>query len=137
TGVRMGDRRRRFLLCSCEGTVPLDAESARRACRASDVSTAHQLCRAELDRFREAVAAGAPLTVGCTQEAPLFDEIATEIVGASADICYANIRETAGWSRDAPQAAPKMAALLAMAAEPLPDIPYVSLKSEGTLLVYG
>ena len=29
-----------------------------------------QLCRANLDRFRAALALGQPMTVGCTQEAP-------------------------------------------------------------------
>src|SRR4029079_15296427 len=32
---------------------------------------------------------------------------------------------------------PKMAALLAAAAEPMPPVPVVSLESEGTLLIYG
>ena len=35
------------------------------------------------------------------------------------------------------KAAPKMAALLAAAAEPVPDIPAVTLKSEGVILIYG
>jgi len=104
----MADSGRNILICSCEGSMPLDAESARRGCRGSEVSTADQLCRAELAKFRDAVAADAPLTVGCTQESPLFDEIAAEIVGDGADIRYVNIRETAGWSRDAPLTAPKM-----------------------------
>ena len=37
-----------------------------------------QLCRAELERFRAAAAGGEPITVGCTQEAPLFSEVAGE-----------------------------------------------------------
>ena len=60
------------------------------------------------------------LTVGCTQEAPLFSEVAGERAGA---ISFVNVRETAGWSTDAAKAGPKMAALLAAAAEPMPDIP--------------
>src|SRR6185436_16355883 len=40
-------------------------------------------------------------------------------------------------SVDAASAGPKMAALVAMAAEPLPEIPYVSLNSEGVALIYG
>src|SRR5262249_1138395 len=91
-------------------------------------------CRAELETFRKAAAAGAPLTVGCTQEAPLFAELAE---ASSIDIRYANIRETAGWSTDAAQAAPKMAALLAMASERAPEVPFVTLTSEGVILIYG
>src|SRR5262249_29815166 len=130
----MADRPRRHLICSCDDTMPLDAGAVRRGCRGSEVTTAHQLCRAQLDLFRQALASGAPLTVGCTQEAPLFGEVAGEGGG---DIRYANIRETAGWSADAAAAAPKMAALLAMAAEPAPEIPFVTLESEGVILVYG
>ena len=127
----MADKRT-ILVCSCEDTMPLDEAALRRACRGAEVKTAHQLCRAELERFRTAAAGGGPLTVACTQEAPLFGEVAPD-----AEIAFANVRETAGWSSEGSKAAPKMAALLAAAAEPVPDIPYVSLTSEGVVLVYG
>jgi ferredoxin len=123
-----------LLLCSCEDTMPLPGEAARKACRGTSVLTARELCRAELDRFRTAAAAGQPLTVGCTQEAPLFAEAAGERAG---DIAFVNIRETAGWSTDAAAAGPKMAALIAAAAEPMPDTPFVALASEGVVLIYG
>jgi ferredoxin len=129
----MADRPRDILICSCEDTMPLDGAAVTRGCRGAKVLTAHQLCRAELDKFRAAAAGGAPLMVGCTQEAPLFSEAA----GENADIAYANIRETAGWSSDAKAAGPKMAALLAAAGEPTPDIPFVSFESEGVMLIYG
>src|ERR1019366_10332373 len=104
----MADRPRTILVCSCEDTMPLDAQAVRRGCGGSQVTTARQLCRAELDRYRAAVAAGDALVVGCTQEAPLFSEIAA--ASRNADIGFANIRETAGWSADAANAGPKMAA---------------------------
>ncbi len=50
---------------------------------------------------------------------------------------FANIRETAGWSKDAGAAGPKMAALVAAAAEPMPATAFVTLNSEGVILVYG
>ena len=83
------------LLCSCEDTMPLADGTVRKACRGAEVKTARQLCRAELDRFREAAATGRPVTVACTQEAPLFAETAGD---AADQILFANIRETAGWS---------------------------------------
>jgi ferredoxin len=132
----MADQPRRILICSCEDTIPLDAEAVRRGCRSSQVTTARQLCRTELERFRAAAAGGDPLIVTCTQEAPLFSEIA-EGHKSGADIRYANIRETAGWSADAAKASAKMAALIAAAAEAAPDIPFVKLTSEGVTLVYG
>src|SRR5712692_2758480 len=128
----MADRPQNVFICSCEDTTPLDADAVRRGCRGANVSTARQLCRAELERFRTAAASGEPLTVGCTQEAPLFSE---SVEGA--DVKYVNIRETAGWSKEAKAPGPKMAALIAAAQEPAPEIPFVSLVSEGVILVYG
>src|SRR5215472_10114196 len=122
------------LICSCEDTMPLADGTVRKACHGAEVKTAHQLCRAELDRFRAAAATGRPITVACTQEAPLFAETAGE---AAEGMLFANIRETAGWSDDAAAAGPKMAALIAAAAEPLPATPYLALSSEGVILVYG
>jgi ferredoxin len=130
----MAERPPSIFICSCEDTMPLDAAAVQRGCRGANVLSAHQLCRAELDRFRAAAAGGEPLIVGCTQEAPLFSEIAD---AGAADVTYVNIRETAGWSKDADAAGPKMAALLAAAAEPTPDIPFVSFNSEGVILIYG
>jgi len=128
----MADRPPKILICSCEDTMPLDKSAVERGCRGADVSTARQLCRAELEKFRATAAGGEPVIVGCTQEAPLFSETAGD-----ADVTYANIRETAGWSKDAEAAGPKMAALLAAAAERVPEVPFVSLNSEGVILIYG
>jgi ferredoxin len=70
--------------------------------------------------------------MGCTQEAPLFREAAGD-----ADLNFVNLRETAGWSKDAAKAGPKMAALVASAAEPVPETPFITLMSDGVILVYG
>ena len=126
--------RHKILFCSCEDTIPLDAGALTRGCRNFDIVTGRQFCRAELDRFRALVGPGVPLTVGCTQEAPLFREV-TEDSGAG--LRFVNLRESAGWSADAAKAGPKMAALAAAAAEPMPDIPFVQLESAGVVLVYG
>jgi ferredoxin len=130
----MPDRQRNVLICSCDDTMPLDGEAVRRGCRDAEVTAAHQLCRNEIDKFRKAVESGQPLTVGCTQEAPLFFETGGQELP---EIRYVNIRETAGWAAEAAHAGPKMAALLAAAAEPAPDIPFVSLTSKGVILIYG
>jgi ferredoxin len=131
----MADQRTIFV-CSCEKTMPLDAAAIERGCCGAKVETASHLCRAEVERFRTAVAEGLPLTVGCTQEAPLFSELGGELA-PDTPLAFANVRETAGWSKDAAAAGPKMAALLAAAAEPLPETPLVSLSSDGIVLLYG
>jgi ferredoxin len=130
----MAEHPRNILICSCEDTMPLDAEAVKRGSRAANVSQARALCRAELDKFRAAASGDAPLTVGCVQEAPLFSQA---IEGAGRDVSFVNIRETAGWSKDGKAAGPKMAALIAAAAEPAPEVPFVRFESEGVALIYG
>src|SRR5512143_602581 len=121
---------RTILLCSCEDTMPTDAQALRRACPDAGVVAGRQFCRAELERVRAALASDSPVTICCTQEAPLFREVAGE---NGSDIAFVNLRETAGWSTDATHAGPKMAALVAAAAEPMPDTSFVELVSEGVV----
>jgi len=130
----MADGPRKILVCSCEDTMPLDTEAVRRACRGADVVAGRNLCRLEIERFRAAVAQGGDVTVACTQEAPLFREIAGD---AGAALTFVNIRETAGWSADAKSAGPKMAALIAASAEAAPAYRVVPLNSEGAIVIYG
>jgi ferredoxin len=94
-----------------------------------------RLCRSQIDNFRAAVQTGAPLLVACTQEAPLFGEVAGDMGGA--DIAFVNIREQAGWSEAGARAQPKMAALIAEAAYQPTPTSLTMLKSEGVCLVYG
>ncbi|MET0314753.1 MAG: 4Fe-4S ferredoxin, partial [Hansschlegelia sp.] len=115
--------------------MPLDEAAIGTACGGA-LRTADQLCGRELERFRDALTTGAPITVSCTLQAPLFEEVATEL-GAADRVAYVNIREHAGWSADALRAGPKMAALLGAAAEPPPQAAMVSLESQGVALVYG
>ncbi len=124
-----------ILICSCEETMPLHADAVGRAC-GGKVGTADQLCRREAERFRLALESGGPVIVGCTQEAPLFREIA-EDAGRADRVTFVNVRETAGWSDRAADAGPKTAALVAAAAVPMPPIPFVSMESKGVALVYG
>jgi len=123
-----------ILMCSCEDTMHLDPAAVRRACRTSEIATFRHLCRAEFECFRNAAKAGGSLVVGCTQEAPLFTDAAGEQSGR---IDFVNLRETAGWSSEGTQTGPKMAGLLAAASEPKPDYPFVTLSSQGVILIFG
>ncbi|HMO06786.1 MAG TPA: 4Fe-4S binding protein [Paracoccaceae bacterium] len=132
----MSQTDRIVLTCTCEGTMAPDVAAMARAACGDGSAPVHQLCRAQADRYREALATGRPITVACTQEAPLFCEMA-EAAGATQPIAFANIRETAGWTEQAADSAPKMAALLAMAAEAPGEFSFVTMESRGVVLILG
>ena len=118
--------------------MPLDGAGLARGCAAqgSELRTAEHLCRSQLDRFLAALGEKRPITVACTQEAPLFTQEAEE-AGFTAALDFVNVREHAGWSDEGADAGPKMAGLLASAAVKLPAISLVSMTSEGIALILG
>jgi ferredoxin len=124
-------------LCSCNGTMSLDAEALARALKRKQPIEIHtELCRREVGGFQQALKDDA-CTVACTQEAAFFSELAQGAQSA-AELKFVNIREHAGWSSEGAKATPKIAALLALAELPEPEpVPSVEYKSAGQLLVIG
>jgi len=117
--------------------MPLQAQNLGQAL-AEDLKLHTTLCRREAGEFQRAVKSGQPVVVACTQEKRLFSELAEQTEGAISPIRFVNIRETGGWSTEAANASPKMAALLAAARLPEPEpVPTVTYKSEGRLLILG
>lgn len=127
---------RRVLVCNCERTMDIDGRRLGDCLGGDGELTVHShLCRTQIEAFERAVAGQEPLLVACTQEAPLFREVADEKGGA--DVAFTNIRESAGWSQAKAGALPKMAALLAEGAYRVTPTGTVPIVSEGTCLVYG
>jgi heterodisulfide reductase subunit A-like polyferredoxin len=125
-------------LCTCNGTIALDAVGLAESLKLATPPTIHrELCRHEASRFRSAVEGGDEVVVACTQEAPLFRELADQ-VGHGGALRFVNIRELAGWSKDGGNAKAKIAALLSLAGLPEPEpVPAVSYRSAGALLIVG
>ena len=123
-------------LCSCNGTMPIDAATLARALELSGTpAVKSMLCQKELAAFADR--STGDVVVACTQEARLFGDVAEE-GGKTQTIRFVNIRETGGWSAEARAATPKIAALLALAGLPEPDpVAPVSYRSEGRLLIVG
>ncbi|MES3013271.1 MAG: 4Fe-4S binding protein [Pseudomonadota bacterium] len=125
------------LICDCNKTMPLKEDLLGTAL-GEPLKLHSTLCRREAGDFQQAIRGSADVIVACTQEKNLFAELAGQTEGAVAPIRFVNIRETGGWSRDAREATPKIAALLAAArlpeAEPVATVTY---KSSGRLLVIG
>src|SRR5260221_12198063 len=133
-GNSMSSESSHLLICSCDKAMALGAQAIGRGC-AARITQANQLCGLELERFKQALADGAPITVACTQEAPLFKEVAENF--PQAQLTFVNIRETGGWSKDAAASGPKAAALIAAAGEEMPPISLRTLASTGVTLIYG
>jgi len=131
---------RDVLVCNCQRSMPLDPRKLQRALAAvgaeGELNIETELCRGQLGNYEAALQGDAPLCVACTQEAPLFSEVAEE-AAPEADVAFANIREKAGWSAEASEAHPKIAALLAAAMVEAEPAPAVEMTSEGSCLVYG
>lgn len=125
-----------IVLCSCEDTMRPDGKAVGKACSGAKVKSANHLCRSEIGLFAELAAKPGDLVIGCTQEAPLFQDLAQES-GFKASLSFVNIREAAGWSSEGAKAGPKTAALIAAAATPMPSITPVTLSSEGVALILG
>ena len=121
--------------------MPLDVKALSTALD-EDLTLHTTLCRRQAPSFQKAIKASDDVVVACTQEQRLFAALADETEGAragvTAPIKFINIRETGGWSKDASQAMPKIAALLAAARLPDPEpVTTVTYKSQGRLLIVG
>jgi ferredoxin len=128
---------RTLKICNCNRTMALDAKALAGALKLKQPIQIHtELCRKEVGSFQEALKDEA-CVVACTQEAPLFSELA-EGAQSATQLKFINIREHAGWSKEGAQATPKIAALLALADLPEPEsVPGVSYQSGGQLLIVG
>ncbi len=112
----------------------MDGEAIGVALGRDAIPVRSQLCRGEIETYKAALG-GEDLLVACTQEAPLFRELAEES-GAANALGFTNIRERAGWTEGAP-ATPKMAALLADAIQPSKPARLKAIESDGLCIVYG
>lgn len=129
---------RQVHLCSCNRTMPFDADAFAKAAStagASSVQRFDAMCQHELARFGEGIEGDA--IIACTQESRLLEQAASDSPKVSS-IRFFNIRETAGWSTEAAFATPKLAALIAEAMLPEPEpTTQVSYKSGGQTLIIG
>ena len=128
---------RTLKICNCNKTMALDAKALASALKLKQPIEIHtELCRKQVASFQGALK-DESCVVACTQEAPLFSELARE-ANSTADLKFINIREQAGWSKEGAKAMPKIAALLALADLPDPEpVTAVSYKSGGELLIVG
>ncbi len=124
------------LICDCEGTMELPEKALKKLFNVGELNINTHLCRAQIGNFNNAVSEGEPLLVTCTQEAPLFIENAIA-TNPDTTISYTNIRERAGWSEEGEEALAKITALIKEATLDPPLASSLSMRSEGSVLIYG
>ncbi len=125
------------LICNCERTMSLDGKKICKAAGGSEEPDVfNTLCRAEVSRFADTLSENAKVLVACTQEAPLFGELAGE-QAFEGELRFVNIRERAGWTTDKSANSAKIAALLADSAHASEPAGSISVTSSGQCLVYG
>lgn len=126
----------KLMVCNCEGTMDIDgAVLAKCLDLGEPLVVCNHLCRSEVESFEAALAENRPVLVACTQEAPLFSELAEERGGAP--VSFVNIRERAGWCEAKSRTLPKITALLAETQFQVRPTGLKRLKSDGVCLVYG
>lgn len=123
-----------LFLCDCLGTSPLDADalSTVDGVRCSKIHT--HLCGAEIDDAARAITAG-EVVISCPQEQVFFTDLAVDLDAPTPE--FVDLRNRAGWSDQAADAGPKMAALLADALRRPPVTKTFDLVSEGLCLILG
>ena len=100
---------KQLILCDCLGSQTLDRDALSKASGLSCSNVHTNLCGAETAAAAAAIQAG-DCVIACGQEVALFEELAADLQAPLPD--FVDLRDRAGWSDEAAQAAPKMAALL-------------------------
>ena len=79
TTITMTERSK-LLLCNCNRTMSVDAKTLASALALEGApAVATELCRRHVAAFEAAVKGGGDVLVACTQEAPLFGELHSEL----------------------------------------------------------
>ncbi|MCP5086995.1 MAG: (4Fe-4S)-binding protein, partial [Rhodobacteraceae bacterium] len=125
---------KQLILCDCLGTQTIDRNLISDTCGVECSQVHSNLCG------KESAAAAAAITTGeaviaCIQEHALFEELAEDLGVAAPQ--FVDIRDRAGWSENSSDTGPKMAALIADALRPQPQVRALDVVAEGLCLILG
>ena len=132
-----------ILICNCGKTMPLDTKKITTGCELDEeVKIYNSLCTDQIDIVESALEKKSdkkkPLAIACTQQEKLFTELAEETNQETP--FFFNIRETAGWSKNAKKSSAKISSLILDASKIVSSNQTsrsLSFKSEGRCLIYG
>lgn len=123
-----------LILCDCSKSQPLNASSfdGVPGINCSRVHTG--LCTTQITDAAK-IMEGENTVIACLQERAVFEELADEMGIDSPE--FIDIRDRAGWSDQAEDSGPKMAALVGDALLEIPGEKTVDVTSEGMCLILG
>ncbi|WP_171207664.1 MULTISPECIES: 4Fe-4S binding protein [unclassified Ruegeria] len=125
----------KILLCDCEGTQAVKADSISGACDAACSKVYTALCTRQLEAAAQMMQSEGQVVVACGQETEVFRDLAEDLGVEQPG--FVDLRDRAGWSEQGVDAGPKMAALAAEALVSQPVTPSVDVISEGTCCIIG
>lgn len=144
-----------LFVCSCENTFKPDAAmlgdalglgnskgngngtpSKSDKSNSDEIKSCRHLCGPERDQLFKAATSASTITIACKQEAAGFRD-SLDDANFTGAVNFVDIRNAAGWSSEAAQAGPKIAALLAAGRMLPPALPFITLESKGVALIYG
>lgn len=123
-----------LITCDCLGSQIIDAPALAKSTGLDVRPPCTALCTRQADIAATAISQGDAI-ICCGQEARRFAEMAEEL-GVDAPPTL-DLRDRAGWTSDTASTLPKMAALVADAALPMPPIKSLDVISEGLCLILG
>lgn len=125
---------KRLILCDCLGSQSIDAKLVSEHCDVACSRVYTNLCGREISQAAGEIQKGDAI-VACLQEQAVFEELAEEI--AAPVPAMLDLRDRAGWSDDAAESGPKMAALINDALLPVPPLRMLDIQSAGRCLILG
>mgnify|MGYP001089017115 CR=1 FL=1 len=123
-----------LLVCDCLGSQKVDAAGLEQATGLSCGTCYASLCTDQIDIAAKAISEG-EVVIACQQEAHRFAGLAEDMDAGMPD--FVDIRDRAGWTDDATDTTPKMAALIADAGLIPPAQKSFDIVTEGTCLIIG
>jgi ferredoxin len=123
-----------LLVCDCLGSQNVDAAALADATGLACGACYSSLCTDQLDIAAKAIEGG-DVVIACQQEAHRFAALAEDMDASVPE--FVDIRDRAGWTDDAGDTKPKMAALIADAALTPPRQKSFDIETEGTCLIVG
>lgn len=123
-----------LILCDCMGTQTVDPDAIADVCDVTCSRVHTALCTTQIMSAAKLMEEG-DVIVACQQERVRFQEFAEEIGVEPPG--FVDLRDRAGWSEQAANAAPKMAALVAEALLPAVGVRTLDVVSEGVCFITG